>query len=111
MSALHWEARRKQAVIDRKAEQRNKSDPIPDEAPDPYEKLKKASVAEDLRWDTATPTTTLFNRSQTKLEKRKQDNSTNAISKDEKCEPHQENKTYSAKISNRYSSIDYVQQY
>ncbi|XP_076818775.1 uncharacterized protein LOC143464719 [Clavelina lepadiformis] len=112
MSALHWEARRKQAVIDHKIELRRKM----------FEKTKTADkngtyddkireVADRMSADLATPTSTLLHRSHALLvqmnnDRRDQENAENFYYR------KVEQKTpYSAKLKNRYTSINYIQQY
>lgn len=105
MSSLHWEARRRQHVQDRKQTIQQKTYGLSNE--EIQENINQ--IAEELCTETALPTTFLLTKSKAAMSKKKSDE------KEVHFEPVErtEEKTvkYSARIPNRYTSMNYIQQY
>ncbi|XP_002125935.2 uncharacterized protein LOC100186745 [Ciona intestinalis] len=113
MSALHWEARRKQAVFDRKSEQQRKQQASKAATLDLYNNDRIKEVANKMSVDPATPTSSLLHRSQAQLIKSRNYEQENTRHHEDKASGLNAELTtkYSAKLKNRYTSINYIQQY
>merc|ERR1711881_60757 len=115
MSSLHWEARRRQNVADKKRACKEWIELTKTEAESAIEE-----IAEQQCQDVALPTKFLLNKSKAALSRMDGDGIAEGVDKyqEKKCEvddtnaqDNKEKPRYTARISNRYSSMNYVQQY
>ena len=110
MSSLHWEARRRQNVADKMQ--------MLNEANNPTQKHRSKDqsindIADKFCTDPAIPTHFLLNQSKAALSR---DSGVEVVVEDEKMEgmagqSEGLEKRYTARIPNRYSSMNYIQQY
>ena len=115
MSSLHWEARRRQDVADKRMAHSLKQQVLTDNE---YTQVIQ-EIADEMSKDAAVPEHFLISKSKAALSKCNE-SKMDAISRgeaemptesDANAEKESDNKRYTARIPNRYSSTNYIQQY